>query len=184
MGDPKRQRKKFSKPGHPWEAERIKKEAGLKKEYGLANKREIWKMQSMLRKWQEQARNIISLPEQQRADATKNLILTLNRVDILGKEAQLDDVLSLDIRSLLERRLQTQIYKQGFANSIKQSRQFITHRKAVVNERKVTAPSYIVKSADKIKLASGFAPQLNKVIEMVKAAKAEGKVGGEPRGKE
>ena len=43
MGDPKRLRKKYETPSHPWEEERIKRETELMKKYGLKNKREIWK---------------------------------------------------------------------------------------------------------------------------------------------
>ena len=38
------------------------------------------------------------------------------------------------LRDILERRLQTVVYKMGLANSVKQARQFILHRKVVVNE--------------------------------------------------
>jgi len=33
LGDPKKNRKKYSRPSHPWEAERIKAEKELKKKY-------------------------------------------------------------------------------------------------------------------------------------------------------
>ena len=51
MGDPKRQRKKFSKPNHPWQKERIEAERGIIKQYGLRRKYEIWKMDSMMKKF-------------------------------------------------------------------------------------------------------------------------------------
>ncbi|MDP7610203.1 MAG: 30S ribosomal protein S4, partial [Candidatus Woesearchaeota archaeon] len=44
MGDPKKQRKKYSKPSHPWQTERIEVEKVLMKEYGLKNKKEIWRV--------------------------------------------------------------------------------------------------------------------------------------------
>ena len=52
--------------------------------------------------------------------------------------------MSLTIQDLLNRRLQTVVFKKGFARTINQARQFITHGHIAVNERKVTAPSYIV----------------------------------------
>ena len=49
MGHPKKPKKQYSKPGHPWEAERIKEEASLRREYGMTNKKEIWRATSKLR---------------------------------------------------------------------------------------------------------------------------------------
>ena len=49
MGDPKKQRKKYETPLHPWQGERILAEKKIMEEYGLKNKKEIWKMNSMLR---------------------------------------------------------------------------------------------------------------------------------------
>lgn len=42
MGDPRKPRKKWSPPGHPWVKERLIEEMKLMGEYGLRNKREIW----------------------------------------------------------------------------------------------------------------------------------------------
>ena len=59
MGDPKKQRKKFSKPGHPWQKERIAEEREIVKQYGLRRKYEVWKMDSMLKKFLHRAKTII-----------------------------------------------------------------------------------------------------------------------------
>ena len=39
MGDPKRTKKKYSTPLHPWQAERLEEEKGLTREYGFRNKK-------------------------------------------------------------------------------------------------------------------------------------------------
>ena len=44
MGDPRKTRKKYDTPQHPWQKERMDQESVFLKEYGLKNKKEIWKM--------------------------------------------------------------------------------------------------------------------------------------------
>ncbi len=51
---------------------------------------------------------------------------------------------SLQVTNFLDRRLQTQVHKQGLANTLKQARQFIVHGHISVGGRKVTVPGYIV----------------------------------------
>ena len=43
MGQPRKSRKKYNTPPHPWNAERIKNENKLMTKYGLKNKKEIGK---------------------------------------------------------------------------------------------------------------------------------------------
>lgn len=164
MGDPKKQRKKYETPSHPWEGERIKEEHALIREYGLANKKEVWRMRSILRKWQKRAREIISLPEEERKKEEKKLIESLNNMGILPKDASLDAVLALTIKDVLERRLQTQVFKQGLANTIKQARQFIVHGKIMVDGRTITSPAFLLKAKNKIAYAPKFNPQVKKII--------------------
>jgi small subunit ribosomal protein S4 len=54
MGDPKFSRRKYDTPSHPWQGVRIKEENELIKKYGLKNKRELWKVQSLLRNYRRQ----------------------------------------------------------------------------------------------------------------------------------
>ena len=69
----------------------------------------------------------------------------LSRLGLLqGMQNSLDDVLSLTIENLLERRLQTLVWKRGLAKTPYQARQLITHGHIVLSQRKVTIPSYIV----------------------------------------
>jgi len=53
---------------------------------------------------------------------------------------------------LLERRLDTVIYRAKFAMTVFSSRQLINHGHVVVNGKKVNIPSYLVKSNDKIEI--------------------------------
>ena len=53
-------------------------------------------------------------------------------------------MLSLTVRDVLERRLQTRVYKRGLAKTTKQARQLITHGFISVKGKKVDYPSYLV----------------------------------------
>jgi hypothetical protein len=48
MGDPKKIRKKFSKPRHPWQKARIEEEKVLVIGFGLKNKREVYRLNAMI----------------------------------------------------------------------------------------------------------------------------------------
>ena len=148
MGDPKFARKKYERPSHPWRAERIQSENELVKKYGLKNKKEVWKAQSILKQARSQSRNLqarLRTGEPQAQRETELLIARLARMGMLPQEgATLNDILSLDIESVLSRRFQTIFYLKGMSRTAKQARQFIVHGHASIAGRKVTVPSYIV----------------------------------------
>ena len=164
MGLARKTRRKYDTPNHPWQAERIDEEKKLIDEYGLTNKKQIWKMSSLLRNFRKQARDIIGLRGERKESSIKILISKLTRLGLLNKDSTTGDVLNLSLRDILERRLQTVVYKMGLANSVKQARQFILHRKVMVNEKVISSPSYLINTGDKISLKSGFTPNLVKVI--------------------
>jgi small subunit ribosomal protein S4 len=148
MGDPKFPRKKYSRPSHPWEAERIKAENELLKKYGLKNKKELWRAQSFLSSVRGRARELQALVRYENKQALKEkdeLIARLGRLGLLPVEgATLDDVLALDVEAVLSRRLQTVAYVKGLAFNARQSRQFITHGHMAVGGRTVRVPGYLV----------------------------------------
>jgi small subunit ribosomal protein S4 len=161
MGDPKRQRKKYSTPGHPWQRGRIEEESALVEEYGFKNKTEIWKMRSFLRDSTAQAKKLVTLTGPQ-AELEKGLLLTrLKRYGLLPQDAVLDAVLSISLRDVLERRLQTLVYKKNLANTMRQARQFITHKHIRVGEKVVTSPSYLVPLSEEGQLSFRLSSQLN-----------------------
>jgi small subunit ribosomal protein S4 len=53
---------------------------------------------------------------------------------------------------LLEQRLDSVIYRLGFASSRAQARQLVSHGHFILNSRKVDIPSYLVKSGDVIQV--------------------------------
>ena len=60
------------------------------------------------------------------------------------KVTNLADVLSLDKRDYLNRRLQTIVAAKKLAPTIKSARQMIVHQKIFVDDKIVNVPSYIV----------------------------------------
>jgi len=144
MGAPRKIRRKYQKPFHPWQRARIEQEREILKEYALKNKKEIWKQQSFLRKFTNQTKKLISLTSEQSKKEKEQLINRLYKLGLVEKTADFDDVLSLTLKNIQERRLQTIIFKKGLSRTIKQARQFITHGHILVNGKRITSPSYIV----------------------------------------
>ena len=148
MGDPKFSRRSYDTPSHPWQGERIKAEVVLVKSYGLKNKTEVWKAQSVLRNYRKQARELQALLRGGDAQAKKEADALLNkcgRIGVLPLEgATLNDILALTEKNILGRRLQTIVYEKGLASTITQARQMIVHGHIFMNGHKVTVPGYIV----------------------------------------
>ncbi|RLG88723.1 MAG: 30S ribosomal protein S4 [Thermoprotei archaeon] len=145
MGDPKKPRKTWERPGHPWIKERLAQEMELVGKYGLRNKRELWKAQTLLRKIRNRAKSLLSLPPEVRAVQERVLVRKLYRMGILDREdATLDDILGITVENILERRLQTIVYKKGLAKTMHQARQLIVHGHIAIGGRRVNAPGYLV----------------------------------------
>mgnify|MGYP001079079090 CR=1 FL=1 len=144
MGDPKKQRKKFETPRFPWRTDTLQIELNLLGQYGLRNKRELWHHKTMLSKFRGIARSILGMPAEQRKILEKQLLEKMDRLGILPKTAALDEVLDLALEDLLERRLQTLVFRKGLAKSIFQSRQLITHGHVAINGKRVLTPNYLV----------------------------------------
>ena len=105
MGDIKKHRKKYSRPKHPWQKERIEEEKELKKEYGLMRNIEIWKARSKLKKYATQAKKLVALRGEQADKEKKQLLDKLVKQGLLDESSKdLSQVLSLTVRDILERR--------------------------------------------------------------------------------
>ncbi|HUI39391.1 MAG TPA: 30S ribosomal protein S4, partial [Methanothrix sp.] len=151
MGYPGKSRKSYSRPRTPWQAERIAQEVEVVKSFGLRNKRELWKAQAVLRKYRQASRSLLAAVAVGQAPPEADAILNrLKRLGMLKEDGDLDAILSMKVTDVLERRLQTQVYRQGLANSLKQSRQFITHGHIQISGRRVTVPGYLVKRGDEM----------------------------------
>merc|ERR1712137_724961 len=100
-------------------------------EYGLKNKREVWRVNLMVAKMRKAARELLTLEEHdpKRIFEGVALLRRLHNYGILPEnQNQLDYVLSLGVTNILERRLQTLVFKLGFAKSIHQARVYIRQR--------------------------------------------------------
>lgn len=141
MGDPRKLRKSYNRPKHPWRIDRIRLENELQERYGLKNKREIWKAYFRLGKLRGLARELLSKEVGEEKDRMLN---KLEKIGIL-QEKTLENVLSLTVENLLDRRLQTLVYRKGLANTIKQSRHIIAHGHVKIFDQIVDVPGYIVR---------------------------------------
>ena len=151
MGDPKFSRKKYDTPSHPWEGERIANENELLRKYGLKNKQELWRTETQLRVFRQRARELqakVRYGDTQAEKERDELMARLDNLGVISNEASLDDILTLDVETLLGRRLQTLAYMKGLSNSAKQARQFIVHGHVSIDGKKVSIPGYMVKRSE------------------------------------
>ena len=150
MGDPKKPRKQYSGPRNPWDKRQADVDLNLIGVYGLRNKTELWKLQTKLSEIRKRVRDIIStkiISEKTNENLLEetNFLNSLKNRGLISADATIDDVLSLSLEDLLERRLQTIVWKKGLTVSPYQSRQIITHGHIAINDKIVTIPSYQVK---------------------------------------
>jgi small subunit ribosomal protein S4 len=158
----KRFRKKYKKPRKPWDKALLEEERKIMVEFGLRRKKELWRAREELRKYRRLARDLNARRDKEKE---KVLIQKLYRLGLLpSASATLDDVLSLTVKDLLNRRLQTIVYKKGLANTIKQARQFIVHGHVRINGRKIVYPSYLVSRDEEDKITCEVKP-IKKVIQ-------------------
>lgn len=168
MGSPRKPKRQYSRPLKLWNKDRLDEERPLVKEFGLYRKNELWKTASLLRKYTRQAKFLIASRGEQAAVEKKQLIERLNHLGILDSNASLDDVLGLTVKNFLSRRLQTVVFRKKLSNSIKQSRQFITHRHIRVGGKIITSPSYLVPLAAEKDVAFAEGSDIAKIVSEVK----------------
>jgi small subunit ribosomal protein S4 len=144
----KKQHKKYSRPKNLFDRTRITSDKEIMNKYGLKNKSEIWKAESRINRIRTEAKKLIIEPEKQE--------LFFRRLESMGliksKDATIDAVLSLTKENLLDRRLQTIVFKLGLAKTIKEARQLIGHRK-IKTDHIITIPSYIVRLDEENKIS-------------------------------
>jgi len=153
MGDPKKLKKKYSTPAHPWDKANIDANRIIRKEYGLKIRKEVLIGESFLKKYKNIAKNLIASQTEQGKKEKKQMMDKLNRLGLLSVNAELDDVLSLEIKDILERRLQSLVFRKGLARTMTQARQFIVHRHITVSGKEITSPSYLVSTEEEAAMA-------------------------------
>jgi small subunit ribosomal protein S4 len=134
----KRQKKKYSRPQRPFDKTRIEEENVLKEKYGLKNKKEIWKADAAIGRIRNQAKQLITAGDEEKAAFTEKLQKKGFEIESIA------NTLALDKEDLLKRRLQTVVLKKGLTTTAKQARQLITHKHVSIGDQIVNIPSYQV----------------------------------------
>ena len=144
MGDPKYPRKVWRKPKRPLNYELKMDELKTLGTFGLRTKRELWKAHTELSRVRHQARSLLALRQEVRAEKEPILMKSLTRVGLVNDDATLDDVLNLNVDDLLARRFQTLVTKKLGFKTPYQARQAVIHGHVMIGDRKIDIPSYIV----------------------------------------
>lgn len=147
-----RKHKNYSRPKKPYELARMKDENVLIERYGLKNKREIWKFINKVNYFRHRAMDLAKASNEEQE-------VLFNKLRALGLNvSSVADALALTVEDLLNRRLQTLVFKKGFASTVKQARQFVTHRKVTINGRVNNVPGCLIfvedESAIKVQMPS------------------------------
>jgi len=145
---PAKYSKVYTTPRRPFEKARLDQELKLIGEYGLRNKREVWRVKYSLALIRSAARELLTLEEKnpRRLFEGNALLRRLVRTGVLSDDRmKLDYVLGLKIEDFLERRLQTQVFKLGLAKSIHHARVLIKQRHIRVRKQ-VQGPFSIASS--------------------------------------
>jgi small subunit ribosomal protein S4 len=142
-----RKKKSYLRPKKAFEKSRIEEENALRTKYGLKNKLEIWKTLAKVNYFRSRAKELAKLPLEEQE-------VLFNKLKAIGlKTESIADVLDLKVEDLLERRLQTVVLKKKLANTPKQARQMITHKKILVDSKVVNSPGFIVPVAIEKKIS-------------------------------
>jgi small subunit ribosomal protein S4 len=161
----KRQKKKFEKPLRPWDRVRIESDKKIIKDYGLRRKKEIWRAENIVRNYRRLARNLAA-----RRDKEKEKILLdkLFKMGLIAKDASLDNVLALRVEKILERRLQTFVFKKGLASTPRQARQFIVHGHITLDGRRIKWPSVLIQTDEENKIGLHRKSKINTGVKVEK----------------
>ena len=187
MGDPKKQRKKYETPRFRWRKDILQEELKLIGQYGLRNKHELWRHKTTLSTARGIARSLIGKPAEERTKIENELLTRLKKQGILAETSALDNVLDLSIEDILERRLQTIVFRKGLTRTIFQARQLITHGHITIGNRRVTVPSYTVAKAEEDQVMyspqSAIATEAHPLRQALSFVAKEPEIRPPPRGR-
>ena len=187
MGDPKKQRKKYETPRFRWRKDILQEELKLIGQYGLRNKHELWRHKTTLSTARGIARSLIGKPAEERTKIENELLARLKKQGILAETSALDNVLDLSIEDILERRLQTIVFRKGLTRTIFQARQLITHGHITIGNRRVTVPSYTVAKAEEDQVMyspqSAIATEVHPLRQALSIVAKEPEIRPPPRGR-
>ena len=163
MGDPKYPRRAWRKPKRPLNYDLKMSELQTLGTFGLRTKKELWKAHTELSRVRHQARSLLALRQEVRKEKEPILMKSLAKIGLVGQDATLDDVLNLNVKDLLARRLQTIVTKKLGFKTPYQARQAVVHGHIMVGDRRVNIPSYTVTITEESSVR--FAPE-SKIAKM------------------
>ncbi len=141
-----RKHKNYSRPRKLYDKQRIEEENKIAQEYGLKSKREIWKADAAVNRLRRIAKRLITAESEEQ----KKLFEKLNKMGLIV--ASIPDVLALEKKDWIKRRLQSVMMKLKLAKTPKQARQMIVHKQVKIGEQIVNQPSYIVNVDEESKI--------------------------------
>ena len=177
MGDPKYPRRVWRKPKRPLNYELKMEELKTLGTFGLKTKKELWKAHTELSRVRHQARSLLALRQEVRAEKEPILMKSLARIGLVSSDATLDDVLNLNVNDLLARRLQTIVTKKLGFKTPYQARQAVTHGHIMIGERKINIPSYTVPVGEEDSIH--FSPE-SKIPQVLEKDQTEPKISEAP----
>ncbi|MHC4293821.1 MAG: 30S ribosomal protein S4, partial [Planctomycetota bacterium] len=98
------------------------------------------------------SRKLLAETSDERVVVEKQILGRLTHLKIVPENSNLNAILDLTVENILERRLQTLVYRRGFSKSPQQARQLITHGHILIQGQRVTSPSYLVKTEEEQKI--------------------------------
>ncbi|MFB6144303.1 MAG: 30S ribosomal protein S4 [Candidatus Nanohaloarchaea archaeon] len=145
----KKLKKQYDTPNEGWNSDRIQREDEIIEEYGLKNKKEVYKAQSQLRDLRREARNLVAEEDETQK---KELIEKTHSLGLVKEDAGLEDILTLNATDILDRRLQTAVNRRGYSDTVREARQLVSHGHVYVDGERVNIPSYLLTQEEEKKL--------------------------------
>jgi len=140
--------KTFKRPKNPYERKRYKIELIIIGKFGLKNKKELWRHQLILSKIRLLAGKIIrnnthlyKIPLQK-----YTLLWFCYKYNLIKNKCDnIDLVLSVNLDSLMKRRIQFLVHKKNISRTVHQARLLIMHKNISIKNQVVSKPNYLIK---------------------------------------
>ena len=165
----KKLKKTYDTPNTGWNEERMEREEGLMEDYGLKNKKELYKAQSKLRSFRRQARKLVAEEDE---ESQREIIERANDLGLIRGNAGLEALLTMNITDILDRRIQSAVERKGYADTINHARQLVTHGHIYVDGERVTAPGYLLTQEEEKELEERL-PEVEETEEEVEEVEEE-----------
>ncbi|MDH3610953.1 MAG: 30S ribosomal protein S4 [Nitrosopumilus sp.] len=179
MGDPKYPRRAWRKPKRPLNYDLKMEELKTLGTFGLRTKKELWKAHTKLSRVRHQARSLLALQQDVREEKEPILMKSLTRIGLVSSDATLDDVLNLKVNDLLDRRLQTQVFKKFGFKTPYQARQAVVHGHIMIGDRVINLPSYTVTTGEEDHIRFTAESKFPEILEKSKESQEKPAQGDE-----